>query len=698
MSWMAKLFDTYEQAMNLDLPEGERLMPVSHTKQNAHINITIDSDGNFKRASVLVKTPVILPATEQSAGRTGKKPPPHPLGDKLHYIAKDYPNYGDGKPYFFNEYRSLLSDWCGSKYSHPKAEAVLKYIDKGRVIQDLVNHNILLVGGDGKLVSPNKVDEVKDSNGVVPDIFRTIPKDNEKKKYFQESALVCWSVEQLGDVSSNTWEDEAVYQSWIDFDSSRDSIDGFCYVKGERLSIAFNHPSKVLRSVSGAKLISANDIDGYTFRGRFTDTKASIKKYGPQSMGVSFEVTQKAHNALRWLLMRQGVENGTRAVVAWAVSGKPVPAPLVPTLDLDNFDEVTDENHDALSTEIDLTTDLGQSFAKALRRYMAGYFDGRIASLKEHESIVIMTLDSATPGRMAITYYRDFMAKEYVQTIEKWHFHLAWPQRISREIKTDGKKSNKTSYWVVSAPSPLKILRAAYGNIVESNKQLRNSLNERLLPCISEMRPLPKDIVDLAVQRAGNRNIKRLSEQYSNPSSEVNAWLNDLNVACSLYRGFHHPERQPDSSKRRHYKMSLDTQYSSRDYLFGRLLAVAERIEEMAMLAANEPSRSTHASRLMQRFSDRPASTWLNIRNALVPYQQRLRAKRPALEAAYNRLLDDICDIFAREDFSSDKRLSGEYLLGFHCQRKWLREHKLEKGVWVVKASDEAELTNVEGE
>ena len=143
--------------------------------------------------------------------------------------------------------------------------------------------------------------------------------------------------------------------------------------------------------------------------------------------------------------------------------------------------------------------------------------------------------------------------------------------------------------------------------------------------------------------------------------------------------------------------MSLDTECTSRDYLFGRLLAVAERIEEMAMWAASEPSRSTHASRLMQRFSDRPASTWLNIRNSLVPYQQRLKVKLPSLGEAYNRLLDDISDAFTNSDFISDRRLSGEYLLGFHCQRKWLREHKIEKGQWVVKKADEIATTVSEG-
>ncbi|MEH8016162.1 type I-C CRISPR-associated protein Cas8c/Csd1 [Rheinheimera muenzenbergensis] len=697
MSWMAKLYDTYEQAMKLDIPDEVKPMPVSHTRQNANINIVIDIDGNFKRASVLTKTPVVLPATEQSASRTGKLPPPHPLGDKLHYIAKDYPDFGGEKPHFFESYRALLASWCDSAFTHPKAVAVLKYVDKGSVIKDLIEHKILFTRS-GVLITPSSSEEIKEVTGTIPEVFKSIVKDGTTKKFDQGSALVCWTVEQDNEPLSDTWVDLELQRRWVAFDSSLDSAEGLCFVKGIIEPLASNHPSKILRSENGAKLISANDTDGFTFRGRFTDSKGSIKKSGYQALGVSFETTQKAHNALRWLLGRQGVENGKQAVIAWAVSGKSVPAPLVPTLDLDDFDEIINDSKDVLSTATDLTSDLGESFAKALNRYMAGYFDGRIAHLKEHESIIVMALDSATPGRMAITYYRDFMAKEYVTTIEKWHRHFAWSLQISKETQESGKKVHKETYWVISAPSPSKILKAAYGSIVDSNKELRKNLYERLLPCIADGRPIPRDIVDLAIQRASNRNIKRLKDQYSTPVSELNAWMNDLAVACSLYRGFHHPERQPDSNKRRNYIMSLDMQCASRDYLYGRLLAVAERIEEMAMIAASEPSRSTHASRLMQRFADRPASTWVNIREALVPYQQRLRAKLPPLEAAYNRLLDDISDAFDRDDFSLIKKLSGEYLLGYHCQRKWLREHKLEKGQWVSKSVEEPELTILEGE
>ena len=56
MSWMARLYETYEQGMKLDLPDEQKPMPISHTLQNAHINIVISGDGDFLRAEVLEKT------------------------------------------------------------------------------------------------------------------------------------------------------------------------------------------------------------------------------------------------------------------------------------------------------------------------------------------------------------------------------------------------------------------------------------------------------------------------------------------------------------------------------------------------------------------------------------------------------------------------------------------------------------------
>nr|WP_305909523.1 type I-C CRISPR-associated protein Cas8c/Csd1 [Methylomarinum sp. Ch1-1]MDP4522442.1 type I-C CRISPR-associated protein Cas8c/Csd1 [Methylomarinum sp. Ch1-1] len=96
MSWMEKLYRTYEAGIRLDLKPEDRLMPISHTLQNAHINIVIDGEGNFKRAFVLEKTQIVLPATEKSAGRSSGEAP-HPLADKIQYVAKDYPDFGGKK-------------------------------------------------------------------------------------------------------------------------------------------------------------------------------------------------------------------------------------------------------------------------------------------------------------------------------------------------------------------------------------------------------------------------------------------------------------------------------------------------------------------------------------------------------------------------------------------------------------------------
>ena len=55
--------------------------------------------------------------------------------------------------------------------------------------------------------------------------------------------------------------------------------------------------------------------------------------------------------------------------------------------------------------------------------------------------------------------------------------------------------------------------------------------------------------------------------------------------------------------------MALQTDYNSRDYLYGRLLAVAEDIERLALYIAGE-KRNTTAQRYMQQFANRPFTTW----------------------------------------------------------------------------------------
>ena len=111
--------------------------------------------------------------------------------------------------------------------------------------------------------------------------------------------------------------------------------------------------------------------------------------------------------------------------------------------------------------------------------------------------------------------------------------------------------------------------------------------------------------------------------------------------------------------------MSLDTQNRSRDYLYGRLLAVAENTESYALYLAGE-KRATTAERYMQRFAEHPFATWRNIELALKPYQERLRNNGKDTGA---QAIDEIMELFAIDDFTCDDKLSGEFLLGYHCQK-----------------------------
>ena len=120
--------------------------------------------------------------------------------------------------------------------------------------------------------------------------------------------------------------------------------------------------------------------------------------------------------------------------------------------------------------------------------------------------------------------------------------------------------------------------------------------------------------------------------------------------------------------------MALDKKCRKREYLFGRLLAVADRIEYRTF--DKEDGRETNAKRYMRAFSQHPYRTWKVLEEKLEPYFMRLKAPE---RLVYQRLLDDICNLFEIEDFENDTALNGLYLLGFHNQSYALKEKKKEE-------------------
>lgn len=126
--------------------------------------------------------------------------------------------------------------------------------------------------------------------------------------------------------------------------------------------------------------------------------------------------------------------------------------------------------------------------------------------------------------------------------------------------------------------------------------------------------------------------------------------------------------------------MALDPNRKTRDYLYGRLLALADSLEQWVLNMTRE-DRQTNTARLMNRFAERPFSTWRTIELALSPYKARLDSisrKRQRMNDEVKdlqRMIDEVKDLFDLIDFVNDKRLSGEFLLGYSCQREYLRNN-----------------------
>ncbi|MEA1868021.1 MAG: type I-C CRISPR-associated protein Cas8c/Csd1, partial [Thermodesulfobacteriota bacterium] len=58
------------------------------------------------------------------------------------------------------------------------------------------------------------------------------------------------------------------------------------------------------------------------------------------------------------------------------------------------------------------------------------------------------------------------------------------------------------------------------------------------------------------------------------------------------------------------------------------------------------------------------------------PYMQRLQGKRAGFLTNRKKELDTVHAAFIADDFASEKPLSGEFLLGYHCQKQYWRNTK----------------------
>ena len=552
--------------------EKEPLAPISHMMARPQIKITLDQDGSFVTAQALDKdTPkIIIPATEESAGRTVKAAElPHPLCDYLRYLLPQ-------NQVEYQHYTAQLSDWTSSPFTHPKLRAVLNYVQSGTIWADLSQAGIAA----------------------------------------EEKAMICWVVNGLGEtLNGPCWTDRALMNAFVDYTAAKQANipPTLCMVSGEMEVPAGQHPKGIIPINGNAKLISANDSNGFTYRGRFNDVA--------QAATVGYAASQKAHNALRWLVANQSVSFGGRTFLCWNPQGIPIP-------------KVTGPMGRKSGTAQRASTP--SQYQKQLHEALSSWKQ----DLPQSAGVVIAAFDAATTGRLAVTYYNELLASDFLDRLRDWELSCCW----------------ENGPYGIQSPSLFQIVSWAFGTPRNGKSEMDDRVlkqqMQRLAACRVDKAPCPLDIQRALVEKASHLLLY-----------EGEARQKLLFTACAAIRKYHY-----DHSKEE-WDMALDKNCSDRSYLFGRLLAVAEAVENSTY--TSEDRRETNAMRIQKAFALRPMTTWRLLEEKLEPYYKQLK---PGLRQYYRNMTQEIVVKLSVSDGGLNQKLDDIYLLGYYHQRAYRTE------------------------
>lgn len=200
----------------------------------------------------------------------------------------------------------------------------------------------------------------------------------------------------------------------------------------------------------------------------------------------------------------------------------------------------------------------------------------------------------------------------------------------------------------------------------KAETKLMRDLQLRLLHCVVEAQALPRNMVEAAFHRA----VQPLTFTDSKGRWNGWSWSKCIAVACAMIREYEIEKPVLPQSV-------LDTSCTERDYLYGRLLAVAHKLEQDA-----SGEGKTNAVRMMARFVQRPDIVWPQLYMKLIPYLHTLGSRagegRTRSAHGYQYLLGQIEGLFRIEDIGAAGALSYGFLLGFSAQTRelWLGADK----------------------
>lgn len=676
MNLLKVLLSTYNQALKAGVVDDisnmkePNLLPIYHSnKKSANgkdiFVITLTEKGDFIKGDFLPQNEyMIFPVTEESINRTTNVAP-HPICDEVGYLISDGSKKNNEKVKMYFEIQDDIKDFM-MKHNRPDGAftAIYKYVRKGSLLQDIANG---ISQGHPYSIDGYDIEVETDGKRVKTDV---------------EKVVVTFEI-ACEDGIQNISQNQPLHQLFVDYVTEQNKSQKnqeYCDIAGEKMYCINTH-----RGVIGkAKLVSTSNHKD-TYFGRFSD--------GDQVIHIGYETSQKIHNMLKYLLdsnIYKHYLGENSYCISWfsldLITAQPpfmddlavetnadvnenkLPDENIVTDDtyndnaievdddvIDDYDEDDDFEDDLYEEEdykepVSIESTLYGRYVTKLNQYFTGKSDLSLDGAENYFCVLI--LEKSSNGRMSVKFFQSFALADIKTKIQKWYIDLAWPF-------WDVENKN----WILQAPSLKKLINFTYGEeidkkiVCKNNKIVRNNL-ERLIPCVLNGRPLPRDFFQTAVNRLTNR------------MSYPNRWNSALDRGCSLIKKY-----KTDRGYQVFDEKGALLMENSSSFLFGRLLATYEKLELDATTSGSKSEpRVTNAERLWTAMISRPMQTATLLQRKSMPYQHSLKKRKIGLYVNYDKLLTELYNLIdaARE---KDENIGAvvrkeDFVLGYYAQKR----------------------------
>ena len=654
MNWERELIRYYDQMADrageyqID-PRGYSyaLLPIRHTSVSANLEIFLDLDGNFLKVEPIAPEDAftITGTTEDAIARSSNQAA-HLICDNLGYMAGDILDYykpisTNGKD---NSSLTVLKHQACVKQledtvAHKNADgyedapeslrAICAYIKKGTMVHDLLS------------------DERKEITEVVI-----------KGSNFKCDTKVRFRV--LGADVEETWKDHALFQFWQKYcqDVERSERKVFSILTGSSQTICRKTGTGILGDADTSKLFSSNISD--EFVGRFLNASDFVT--------IGRDDDAKIYAALKYLLKTTGRNLEGFYSVVWDSQHHSRDSWMSDTYGYLSRNIVN--TREQTVSEMQVTDYLAENgvlikteasedeVAKTEQKIFVEQIDQMIKHAEERDTsqsedspvkVYIMGLRKNYPGkskgRISVVDFQELPETIYLRNIRKWHTEGCWMQPRTHKANAaaffygmPGIRDMADLLFGVDSSDGLHLMRSKSPNTVVS------FFYQQIMHCILYGDAVPTQYVELAANRARNPLAFKKQRDYERV----------LSLACSFVA----------KQKKIGDETMLRDDYTDRSYLFGRLMAVADRVERRTFDPINDANRRTNSEKNMSSLAAMPGRTWNEVAIRLNPYFAKLHLPE---RLYYKKLIDSIMDKFTPEDFSN-KPLTHMYLLGYSAQ------------------------------